>query len=315
MIDNKSYLKQSELLIDVLPFLYKENDFALKGGTAINFFIRNMPRLSIDIDIVYLSINERVKALNEISDMLERLSFSLKKSNPLFKTELKKNNSLNLKLFVVSENVIVKIEPNTTLRGSVFPSQHLSLCEKAKNKFKKDVIVYSLSTPDIYGGKICAALDRQHPRDLFDIKLLMENESITESIRKAFIVYLLSHPRPVLEMLNPNFHDIKAVFDKEFVGMTDEDISCEELIKTRENLLAVIQKNVTDKEKEFLISFKSGYPRWDLFEPYEEYDPVFNIDRIISLPSIKWKLLNIQKMDKRKHQTALNDLEKFLNGI
>ncbi len=64
--------------------------------------------------------------------------------------------------------------------------------------------------------EICAALDRQHPRDLFDVKLLLDNEGITDKIRTAFIVYLISHNRPMNELLNPTFQDISHQYTSEF---------------------------------------------------------------------------------------------------
>lgn len=315
MIKDNVYFKQADLLLNVIPFLYKEKDFAIKGGTAINFFVRNMPRLSVDIDLVYLLINDRKTALVEISNFLLRISDALRKSNPGIETQLKKFDDLNLKLFVISGGATIKIEPNTILRGCVFPTQILHLCEKGKKDFEKSVIVQSLSTADIYGGKICAALDRQHPRDLFDIKLLLDNEGITDDIRKAFIIYLISHPRPISELLNPNLHDIKLVYENEFAGMTDDEVSYEQLLQTRERLVSTIQKDLTENEKEFLITFKNKTPDWKLLDLYQNEDPVFNIERIKSLPAVKWKLFNLEKMTKKKHLEALTTLDQFLRKL
>lgn len=77
-----------------------------------------------------------------------------------------------------------------------------------------------VSLPDLYAGKMAAALDRQHPRDLFDIHHLLENEGIDEDLFRAFLIYLASHPRPVHELLCPHKLDIAAQYDEEFVGMT-----------------------------------------------------------------------------------------------
>jgi predicted nucleotidyltransferase component of viral defense system len=312
MIKDNVYFKQADLLLNVIPFLYKEKDFAIKGGTAINFFVRNMPRLSVDIDLVYLLVNDRKTALVEISNVLLRISDALKRSAPGIVTELKKFDDLNLKLFVIFSGVTIKIEPNTILRGCVFQPQILHLCEKGRKNFEKDVIVQSLSTADTYGGKICAALDRQHPRDLFDIKLLFDNEGITDDIRKAFIIYLISHPRPISELLNPNIHDIKMTYENEFAGMTDDEVSYNQLLQTRERLVSTIQKDLTENEKEFLITFKNKTPDWKLLDLYHNEDPVFNIDRIKSLPAVKWKLFNLEKMTKKKHLEALTTLEQVL---
>ena len=64
------FFRQAELLLRVLPFVNEEKIFALKGGTAINFFFRDLPRLSIDIDLTYLPINDRETALTDIEKAL-----------------------------------------------------------------------------------------------------------------------------------------------------------------------------------------------------------------------------------------------------
>lgn len=101
-----------------------------------------------------------------------------------------------------------------------------NLTRQMKRPKKLNLNVRVLSLEDTYGGKICAALDRQHPRDLFDIKLLLENEGLTEKIKKAFIVYLISHDRPIVEVLNPGLQDIKQIFENEFAGMTLGLLTC-----------------------------------------------------------------------------------------
>ena len=298
------YFKQANLLLRILPFLAGESDFALKGGTAINFFVRDFPRLSIDIDITYLLINNRNTALQEISLMLLRYSIYIQKILPNSRVTKKKFNNGDLikGLIVSNENTIVKIEPNFVIRGSVFPPQNLSLTVRAKEIFQRNVQVQILSIADLYAGKICAALDRQHPRDLFDITKLLENEGITESIRKAFIVYLLSHPRPIVELLNPNKIDISNIFETEFWGMTDEEITLETLLVTRDKLINNINLSLSKKEKLFIISFKNKKPEWELL----------GLENIENLPAIRWKQYNLAKMQEQKHKIALDKLRNFL---
>lgn len=162
----------------------------------------------------------------------------------------------------------------------------------------------TLSFADLYGSKICAALDRQHPRDLFDVHFLLKNEGITEKIRKAFIVYLISHPRPIVELLNPNQQNISDVYHQEFKGMVFEQVSLSDLTQTQ-NFLIKNMKNILAKdEKEFLISFKSLDPQWHLV----------GLKDIQQLPAVKWKLLNLEKMSKTNHQQALEKLINCLSG-
>ena len=71
---NNPYFKQAELLVRILPFIAEKECFAIKGGTAINLFIRDMPRLSVDIDLVYLPIKERAASLKNIDLELKAIS-------------------------------------------------------------------------------------------------------------------------------------------------------------------------------------------------------------------------------------------------
>ncbi|HEX2869308.1 MAG TPA: nucleotidyl transferase AbiEii/AbiGii toxin family protein [Ignavibacteriales bacterium] len=303
---NSRFFNQAALLLRILPVINNENSFALKGGTAINFFVRDLPRLSVDIDLVYLPVEEREKSLTEISEAILRIENRLSQIIPGLRYQRKLNPAARTfyGLIVSSENAIVKVEPNTTIRGSVYPPGMLKLCSKAEELFELSLKVRSLSSEELYAGKICAALDRQHPRDLFDIKLLLENEGITDRLRKAFIVYLISHPRPIEEVLNPNRIDIRDVFAREFKGMTSEDIKLEELLEVRERLVEIIRLSLTDNEKTFLISFKNKHPEWSLL----------GLDDIGKMPAVKWKLENLNRMLPGKHKTALLKLEKYLKA-
>ncbi len=178
----------------------------------------------------------------------------------------------------------------------------MQLCKKAEELFELTLNTQCLSTADLYGGKICAALDRQHPRDLFDIKLLMKNEGIDVNIVRAFIFYLISHDRPIVEVLNPTLLNIEQVFDNEFRGMISEEITLEELIAVRSNLIDEIKNMLSEEQKHFLLTFKNKKPDWNLsgIESLEKY------------PSVQWKLLNLEKMSKKKHSLAYEKLKEYL---
>ena len=298
---SNGYEKQVSLLLDVLPIVAKEACFALKGGTAINLFVRDMPRLSVDIDLTYLPIAPRDETLEGISTALENIAKSILAvfANVVpMKIYTAKDKRLN-KLLIKSSDAQIKIEPNEILRGTVFPVSKARLCENAKQYFKRDVVnVPILSLADLYGGKICAALDRQHPRDLFDVKLLLENERITEEVRQAFVVYLACHPRPIHELLKPNFLDIRSSFEKEFSGMSMIEATLFELQHVRKELVSIMNNKLTEKERYFLLSIKQGDPQWDLLPGLD----------IKMLPALKWKVLNIQKMEKKKRQEMLAKL-------
>src|SRR5262249_43405448 len=135
---------------------------------------------------------------------------------------------------------------------------------------------------DLYAGKIVAALDRQHPRDLFDVRDLLASEGIDVALRKAFIVYLLSHNRPMAEVIAPQRLDISVEFRRGFEGMVDQPVSLEDLVKAREDLVQEIVGKMPDQHKEFLVSVKKGEPDWSLLDLPGAQD----------LPAVCWKMEN-----------------------
>jgi predicted nucleotidyltransferase component of viral defense system len=296
------YHKQAEMLLRILPSVMREEVFALKGGTAINFFWRNYQRLSVDIDLAYVKIQDRDSTLKEINDRLLKTDNMIKRIYPDAYIQQKKESNLIYALIVRVKDATVKIEVNFNMRGSVYESVKKKLCYKAEKEFELSLSVTTLSFEDLYGGKICAALDRQHPRDLFDIKLLFDNEGLTDKIRKAFIVYLISHGRPMIELLNPGLKDIKADFENDFAGMTAEPVNLDDLINTRLELIKRIKESLTKDEVKFILSVKNKEPEWGLLE----------LEGIGNLPGVKYKLMNLNKMEPKKHKLAYEKLKKYL---
>ena len=154
----EGYKNQVSLLLEVLPVLNEFNCFALKGGTAINLFIHDMPRLSVDIDLTYLPVENRDVFLLNIETELLKMKQLIENLGLTVRTVLLKNGAIS-KLQVYTNHAMIKIEPNFVLRGSVFPCEEKELCEKAQDEFLKFMRVKTLSVADLYGGKICAALD------------------------------------------------------------------------------------------------------------------------------------------------------------
>lgn len=302
------YYRQVQLLVRVLPLLNSEKCFALKGGTAINLFYRELPRLSVDIDLLYLPSESRDIALQNIKSALTRLSTLIKQTIAgvrVQKTHEQQANSLRLILQL--NEIRIKVELSPVIRGTVFSPRLMEICETAEQEFGyAEVQVASL--PDLYAGKLCAALDRQHPRDLFDVKLLFDNEGFTEDLRKTFLVFLISHQRPMSELLSPHRKNLNEVYETEFAQMTDIPITVNALETAREKLITTIYKDMTAAEKEFLLTFKGKNPQWELLD-------LPNIKEVKELPSVQWKLLNLSRMDKKKHLQAYNKLETILHNL
>lgn len=299
---NSIYYKQVQLLIQVLPFVAKQQCFALKGGTAINLFVRDFPRLSVDIDLVYLPMKSRDDALQEICDALDAISSDLKIAfKDIELTEAYRSKRDALRLIVARNGVQIKVELSPVLRGTVYEPKLMEVCASVEDEFGY-VKMPVVDLADLYAGKICAALDRQHPRDLFDVKWLLENEGLTDEIRKALLVYLSSHNRPMVELLSPQFKDITAIYEGEFTNMAETDVPLAELEAVRVRLVDLIHQGLTDSEKSFLLSFKNREPDWSLI----------GLDGVSELPAIKWKQINLANMPNDKHTQVLEKLKGVL---
>lgn len=304
MIDPK-YKAQVELLLQTIPYVAKEKIFALKGGTAINLFIRSLPRLSVDIDLTYIPINERETALKDISDGLGRIKADLEKSIPFISVTAVSREGEDAKINCQLQRAQIKIEVNTTTRGTIKDPELLKVDKQVQESFGRFAAINVVSMDELYGGKICAALDRQHPRDLFDVKLLLENEGITEEIKTGFLVALISHMRPINELLNPIFIDQRNAFKTQFSGMSDIPFSYEEFEKTREELVSKIISKLTIEDQVFLVSFKEDNPIWEFF----------NVENASELPAVRWKLQNIERLKQenpKKHTNLVNTLYNVL---
>ena len=305
MSKKEEYAEQVRLLIRLLPIIDKEPVFALKGGTAINLFYRPLPRLSVDIDLLYLPMEDRETALKNIKAALARIAVDIKqtiKGAQVQNTTLQQDNSL--RIIVESGGAKVKVELSPVIRGTVFEAKRMEVREEVEREFGYAEMLVA-SHPDLYAGKLCAALDRQHPRDLFDVKQLYENEGLTDDLRKTFLIFLISHFRPMAELLNPNRKDIAGIYENEFIQMAETEISLEDLIAVREKLIYDINNDMTDNERKFLLSFKNKKPDWALLE-------MENTELIAALPSVQWRMVNLEKMTETKHKQAYENLEAIL---
>ncbi len=291
------YRSQVQLLIRCLPAVAQVPHFALKGGTAINLFYQNMPRVSVDIDLVYLPINERKTALSEIRSGITSIAENIR--NMISPVQFRIDNN---KLFVGSGQAQIKVEINSIVRGSLFAPVKSNICDVIQQKYEMFIQVRRLATAELYGSKLCAALDRQHPRDLFDVMLLQAEGPIPDEVRHAFVVYLASGNRPISELLAPNRKVLQDTFSQHFIGMTDQPVQLSELEATREKLFAWALNALTENERKFLLSIKQGEPDWDQL-PYSGID---------QLPAIQWKLHNVRQMSVRAHDIALARLRDLL---
>ena len=274
------YRKQVALLIRIMPSVYRIQEFAVHGGTAINLFHKNMPRYSIDIDLTYIPIKDRAISLAEINQKLLDVKKSVEKTIPGITVRHKPEV---WKLMCTLGEATVKIEVNGTKRGIIGRTEDMPLCEAAQKEFSMGCKARTVSFSQLYGGKIAAALSRQHPRDLFDCKY-MDIQSFNE-VKDGFIFCLLGSDKPIVESLRPNEINQTEALENQFMGMTNIPFGYDDY--------------------EFLLSFENGQPDWGKCYAGD----------LSSFPSVQWKLLNIAKLkgsNPRKFEQGIEKLNDVL---
>ena len=304
------YKGQVKLLIDILVEVAKEECFALHGGTAINLFHLNMPRFSVDIDLTFVpfsdtayyvhSTSNRDVDLNLIRDGLSSVKNRLGRSLLKIRFDDERRTGEELKLLCSSGNATVKIEVNQINRGLIDEPCTMVLCSRAEEEFNRFCEIRTVSAGQLWGGKVNAALDRQHPRDIFDVKNMLGTIGFTDEVKRGFLFFLLCGKRPISEVLRPNFINQRVVFESQFAGMTDESFSYEEFEEIREKIVVIVNNSMTDKEKAFLRSFLEGTPKWE------------NISSDWSMfPAVKWKQLNINRLKRENFGKFKEEVERL----
>ena len=296
MATDERFRQQVDLLIRVLPSVAEENVFALKGGTAINLFVRDLPRLSVDIDLTYLPVKAREESLADIDAALDRISKSISEAVPQTKVVPSRlhNEGIITRLVVRTPETQIKVEVTPVARGCVFEPRVMHVAPSVEDQFGY-AETQVVSFDDLYAGKIVAALDRQHPRDLFDVRDLLRKEGISTSLRQAFLAYIVSHNRPAIEVLAPTRKDIRSDFEENFSGMTTELVGLEELVATREEMIEAIVAQMPDEHRAFLVGVERGEIDWNLS----------GLTDAANLPAVRWKLTNLDRLEaERRHRQA-----------
>ena len=298
---DKTYIDTVRLLLRVAPDVFDGDIFALKGGTAINLFVRDMPRLSVDLDLVFVDHTlPRAEALRAITSGLQTISGRLHKTG--FSVRKIGNKEMgDTKLVIEDGTSMIKIEVNTVLRGTVLPVERRSLTKSASDLFLAELQVPTLTHAELYGGKLVAALDRQHPRDLFDVHLLFENEGLTEAMVECFVIYLSAHDHPPHDVLDSRDKDISRTYEDQFEGMATVPVTLDQLTTARARLRAELSKRLATRQKNFLLSLVRAEPEWSLLD----------CQHVSELPGIQWKLLNLRKFRDQKPEAFAEQIRRI----
>lgn len=298
------YNEQVQLLVRVLPYVTQERIFALKGGTAINLFVRDLPRLSVDIDLTYLPIEDYATSVVGIDAGLERMSAHIVERIAGAQINAQRSAAGHIeRLHVQSGRVGIKIEVTPVLRGVVYDPTIMSVSAKVEETYGyADAQVVSIA--DLYAGKLVAALDRQHPRDLYDVRLLLAEDGINDDLRRAFIAYALQSRKPLNVILAPPRRDLARKYAQEFEGMTVEPVSLQDLEATREAMIEAVVGGMPDAHRQFLVSFKRGEPIWNLL----------GLPEVAQLPAVRFKQGKLAELSPETRADQLAKLEGVLLG-
>ena len=193
---DKRYNDRVQLLVDILPVLAREPRFALKGGTAINLFEHDLPRLSVDIDLTWLPMQVYATDAAQIEVALAQLADALRAQPWRLQVQSSagEGGRVMTRLVVSRGRARVQIETTPVMRGTVHPVRQMVVRPKVEEAFGF-ASVQVLDFADLYAGKLAAALSRQHPRDLFDVGQLMEDERADGMLWRTFLVYLTCSPK------------------------------------------------------------------------------------------------------------------------
>ena len=303
---DKAYTDTVRLLLEIAPEVFRAECFAMKGGTALNLFVQDMPRLSVDIDVVYVKHRVgREEALAEIGRELGTLRQRLR-DRGITVEEIKAVGD-ETKLFARRGRQEVKIEVNHVFRGTLLPTETRALVPTASALFTTALTVPTLAVAELYGSKLVAAMDRQHPRDFFDVHGMYQQFGLRPDIVECFVGYLAGHNRPVHEVLFSRDNDLAPAFENEFDGMARDAITLADLQAARNRLRRDLRAGLTETHRRFLLGLVAGAPPWDLM----------SCRHLVELPAVQWKLLNLARLKdsnpaKFRHQTE--ELHKGLSG-
>lgn len=278
---SNEYAQKVEILLRMIPIVTEESVFAVHGGSAINLFVRNLPRYSVDLDLTYIPLEDRSLSLTHINEHLSSVARKAKKA--LRGIHIVEKPDI-CKLICEYKGRQIKLEVNQTKRGIIGGDViRKPVCEKAQDEFglycETDIVPMTL----LYGGKIAAALSRQHPRDLFDVKYM---EFPFAQTREGLLFCLLGSDRPIRESFTPSLKDQRMALENQFAGMTDIVFTYNDFEQTRDKLINDVNDMITQEDKAFLLGFECAEPDWNSFE-----FPHFQ-----NYPSVKWKLQNLRKL-------------------
>ena len=291
--------------MEVLPKVATESAFALNGGTAINMFYQKMPRLSANIDLTWLPVTDRSSSLRNIDRALWRIAALIRENNSGIHAQyLQRKRTVLPRIIVNKGKTFIKIATSTVTRGTVLPPSPMITSDAATKQFRS-VQMNVVSFEDAYSGKICAALERKYPHDLFDVMVLYNNGGFTDGLLRVLMVYVACSSQPMHKVLSPSNCIQKELYDLRFERLTEKKAPLETLIETGQRLHSDIASRLSGKIATFLLTLHDTKPDFGLV----------GFPEAAELPAIRWKIFNLKKLkyaNPEKHARQRKALEELL---
>lgn len=301
------FRQRLQLLTDLLPLVAAETRFALKGGTAINLFEHDLPRLSVDVDLTWLPVGDFLGDSRAIDEALRVIARALAEPPLRLRvvTSAPEQAQAATRLIASRGRTRVQIETTPVMRGAVHPVRTMTVQPRVQDEFGF-AAMQVLDFNDLYGGKLAAALTRQNPRDLFDVGILLDEGRFDVALWRTFLVYLTASPKPAWELLEPGEpRDLADAFRTVFEGMTAEPTSVAALLDNRTRMLARIATLMDTASREFLVSVERGTPDFGLIE----------LPHAAKLPGVRRKMENLAKRSPAKRDADYRQLADTLDRI
>ena len=300
MDQGADYERQCALLVRVLPVLGKESRLALYGGTAINFFLLDSPRLSVDLDLKYAVSESYRDAQAGIRDALQRICDGMKRSHPGTGCEL---DGARMALRSADDVAGIKVEVNPVDVGSAFANQYRRLSAAVAGKYRiEPMAVQLLSTAEIYAGKVAAMLERTHLRDLYDVQIMNPGIWDSEEFWSALVLSLvMGRQRDPHKLFEDAGHAAGEDEYRQFEPMMRVRFSRAELERAGVLTRRRVVGQMPDSHRRLLVDAFLSRPDWS----------AAGID-IANLPGLLWRMEQIDRMPGRRREEIVASLRRAL---
>ena len=288
-------------LSNILEFLVSNDDLkgkvVLKGGTAINLTVFDMPRLSVDIDLDYCCNSDKETMMADRAVIGQEILGHMQSNGYTLHPSSKNTHALDSWVFSYlnagGNRDNIKIEINYMMRAHILEP----LTRKTSVPFIEEVDVYALAPLELFGSKIKALIERAAPRDMYDVnRMIKENifkEDQMDMLRKIVVFYLAvggkNKPEKAYSferIRNIKFPQIRSALIP--VLKKTEKFDFEE---AKTNVISFLSGFLIpgDAEKDFIESFNQGE-----YKPEVLFDDHEIVERLKEHPMALWKMNEVE---------------------